>query len=137
MSFQRTYAVDLNGLSHGLPGADRLITPATFTSTGTAPGRRLSPASSRRNSTCRSARPTFWQRNRPHPWSRSVTDSYGDVSPEGFDVYIGLEEAASQLAWYESELGPGLLQTEDYARTLIRADNPGVDEEEIGRRVHV
>ena len=38
--------------------------------------------------------------------------AYGDVIPEGFDVYIGLEEAASQIAAYQSELVPGLLQTE-------------------------
>jgi transcriptional regulator with XRE-family HTH domain len=69
--------------------------------------------------------------------ARGWWHSYGDVIPEGFDVYIGLEEAASQLAWYESELVPGLLQTEDYARTVIEADNPGVDHEEISRRVHV
>jgi hypothetical protein len=69
--------------------------------------------------------------------ARGWWHAYGDVIPEGFDVYIGLEEAASQLAWYESELVPGLLQTEDYARTLIEADNPGVDAEEISRRVHV
>lgn len=62
---------------------------------------------------------------------------YGDVIPEGFDVYIGLEEAVAELDWYESELVPGLLQTADYARTLIRADNPGIDEAEIDRRVHV
>jgi transcriptional regulator with XRE-family HTH domain len=69
--------------------------------------------------------------------ARGWWHAYGDVIPEGFDVYIGLEEAASQLAWYESELVPGLLQTEAYARTLIEADNPGVDAEEISRRVHV
>jgi transcriptional regulator with XRE-family HTH domain len=69
--------------------------------------------------------------------ARGWWHAYGDVIPEGFDVYIGLEEAASQLAWYESELVPGLLQSEDYARTLIQADNPGVDDEEISRRVHV
>jgi transcriptional regulator with XRE-family HTH domain len=63
--------------------------------------------------------------------------AYGDVIPEGFDVYIGLEEAASQIAWYEAELVPGLLQTEDYARTVIQAGNPHVDDEEIDRRVHV
>src|SRR5229473_8185023 len=40
--------------------------------------------------------------------------AYGDVIPEGFDVYIGLEEAVSSLSWYESELIPGLLQTEAY-----------------------
>jgi transcriptional regulator with XRE-family HTH domain len=63
--------------------------------------------------------------------------AYGDVIPEGFDVYIGLEEAAAQIAWYEAELVPGLLQTEDYARAVIQAGNPYVDDEEIDRRVHV
>ncbi|MGH3587705.1 MAG: helix-turn-helix domain-containing protein [Pseudonocardia sp.] len=61
----------------------------------------------------------------------------GDVIPEGFDVYIGLEEAAARLLWYEAELVPGLLQTADYARTLIRADNPGVNADEIERRVQL
>jgi transcriptional regulator with XRE-family HTH domain len=69
--------------------------------------------------------------------ARGWWQAYGDVIPEGFDVYIGLEEAASQLSWYEPELVPGILQTEDYARTLIESDNPGVDGEEISRRVHV
>jgi transcriptional regulator with XRE-family HTH domain len=63
--------------------------------------------------------------------------AYGDVIPEGFDLYIGLEEAAAKLSWYSSELVPGLLQTENYARILIAADNPGVAAEEIERRVHV
>lgn len=63
--------------------------------------------------------------------------SYGDVINEGFDVYIGLEEAASELCWYESELVPGLLQTADYARTLIATDNSGVDDAEIDRRVQL
>jgi transcriptional regulator with XRE-family HTH domain len=63
--------------------------------------------------------------------------AYGDVIPEGFDVYIGLEEAASELSAYQPELVPGLLQTEQYARAIITADNPGVDEQEIDRRVHV
>jgi transcriptional regulator with XRE-family HTH domain len=61
----------------------------------------------------------------------------GDVIPEGFDVYIGLEESAARLLWYEAELVPGLLQTAEYARTLIRADNPGVDDDEIERRVQL
>ncbi|MDQ3150986.1 MAG: helix-turn-helix domain-containing protein [Actinomycetota bacterium] len=69
--------------------------------------------------------------------ARGWWHSYGDVIPEGFDVYIGLEEAASHFSWYESELVPGLLQTEDYARTVIQADKPGVDEAEIERRVSV
>jgi hypothetical protein len=69
--------------------------------------------------------------------ARGWWHAYGDVIPEGFDVYIGLEEAALTLSWYESELVPGLLQTESYAHAVIEADNPGVDAEEISRRVHV
>ncbi|WP_233606296.1 helix-turn-helix transcriptional regulator [Micromonospora sp. Llam0] len=61
--------------------------------------------------------------------------SYSDVINEGFDVYIGLEESCRCLRWYEAELVPGLLQTEDYARTLIEADNPGMEPREIDRRV--
>lgn len=63
--------------------------------------------------------------------------AYGDVIPESFDLYIGLEEAATHLSQYSSELVPGLFQTDDYARAVIREDNPGVDDEEIERRVHV
>jgi transcriptional regulator with XRE-family HTH domain len=69
--------------------------------------------------------------------SKGWWQSYGDVIPEWFDVYIGLEEAASQITSYDSELVPGLFQTEDYARTVIRAHNPGMDGEEIDRRVHL
>jgi Domain of unknown function (DUF5753)/Helix-turn-helix domain len=69
--------------------------------------------------------------------ARGWWHAYGDVIPEGFDVYIGLEEAASQLAWYEAEIVPGLFQTEDYARALIAAGNPSEDGTEIDRRVHV
>jgi transcriptional regulator with XRE-family HTH domain len=69
--------------------------------------------------------------------SKGWWQAYGDVIPENFDVYLGLEEAASGLAWYEPELVPGLLQTEDYARAIITADNPDVREEEISRRVQL
>lgn len=61
--------------------------------------------------------------------------AYGDAVPEWFDVYIGLEEAASQISSYESELVPGLFQAEDYARTVITADHPDDSREEIDRRV--
>ncbi|MGI9000513.1 MAG: helix-turn-helix domain-containing protein [Pseudonocardia sp.] len=63
--------------------------------------------------------------------------SYSDVLPEGFDVYLGLEEAAARLQSYQSELIPGLLQTEPYARTMIQAGTPGLSEAEIERRVQV
>jgi transcriptional regulator with XRE-family HTH domain len=63
--------------------------------------------------------------------------SYGDVIPEGFDVYIGLEEAAARLSWYESELMPGLFQTEDYARILIATGNQNLPDDEIQRQVQL
>jgi hypothetical protein len=40
----------------------------------------------------------------------------GDVIPESFDLFIGLEEAARSLESYSTELIPGLFQTSDYAR---------------------
>jgi transcriptional regulator with XRE-family HTH domain len=61
--------------------------------------------------------------------------AYGDAIPEWFDVYIGLEEAASQISTYESELVPGLFQTEEYARVVIKAHRPDLDDEEVNRRV--
>lgn len=63
--------------------------------------------------------------------------AYGDAVPEWFDLYVGLEAAASRLFLYEQELVPGLFQTEDYARTLIRADHPDEDEAETERRVRL
>ncbi|MBI0297584.1 helix-turn-helix domain-containing protein [Streptomyces sp. PRKS01-29] len=69
--------------------------------------------------------------------ARGWWHSYGDVIPEGFDLYIGLEEAASSLSWYEADLIPGLIQTEAYAHTVIRTHNPREDAEEIERRVHL
>jgi len=69
--------------------------------------------------------------------SRGWWHSYGEVIPEHFDVYIGLEDAASHFSVYQSELVPGLLQTADYARTVIRAGNPGMDEAEIELRVQL
>ena len=62
---------------------------------------------------------------------------YGHAVPEGFDLYTGLEGAASQLDWYGSDLVPDLLQTENYAYTLISAGDPGASTEEISRRVHL
>ncbi|MGW1837972.1 helix-turn-helix domain-containing protein [Streptomyces sp. NPDC002067] len=65
--------------------------------------------------------------------ARGWWHSYGDVIPEGFDVFIGLEEAASEIDWYESEVVPGLLQTPEYARTIIGADRAEDDVDEVDR----
>ncbi len=60
--------------------------------------------------------------------------AHDDVIPDWLDLYLGLEEAASRLQRYESELVPGLLQTAGYARAVISADRPGLGDEEVARR---
>jgi transcriptional regulator with XRE-family HTH domain len=52
-------------------------------------------------------------------------------------AYVGLEAAASSLRSYEVQVVPGLLQTEDYARTLLRSGRPGMPAVDADRRVHV
>jgi transcriptional regulator with XRE-family HTH domain len=49
--------------------------------------------------------------------------------------YVALEDEASVMRLYCPELIPGLLQTEHYARAVIRAVRPGYDEESVERRV--
>ena len=63
--------------------------------------------------------------------------TYGDVVPEWFDLFVGLEAAANRMAEYEHSVVPGLFQSEGYARTIIAADNPGETGEEIARRVEL
>ncbi|MFJ2835682.1 helix-turn-helix domain-containing protein [Nocardia sp. NPDC087230] len=69
--------------------------------------------------------------------ARGWWTSYGDVIPEGFEVYIGLEEAATCLSIYEDGLVPALLQTEDYTRALLEQTVPGLTEEDLERRLRV
>jgi transcriptional regulator with XRE-family HTH domain len=59
--------------------------------------------------------------------------AYSDILPTWLEAYVGLEAAASILRTYEVQLVPGLLQTEDYARALIRQGS-AVTEEDITRR---
>jgi transcriptional regulator with XRE-family HTH domain len=67
--------------------------------------------------------------------ARGWWHSYGDVVPNWFELYVGLESAASHLRQYEPELIPGLLQTKAYAREVIERDRPGVSETERDRQV--
>ncbi|MFD9813703.1 helix-turn-helix domain-containing protein [Streptomyces sp. NPDC059080] len=69
--------------------------------------------------------------------ARGWWHAYGDVIPEGFDIYVGLEEAASSLSSYESDVVPGLLQTEGYAREVTRTHVRGIDEEDLDGRVRL
>jgi transcriptional regulator with XRE-family HTH domain len=68
---------------------------------------------------------------------RAWWQSYADVIPSEYGTLIGLESEAAAISNYEQELVPGLLQTEDYARAVIRATRPGDTPEDIARRIEV
>ncbi|RMI40858.1 helix-turn-helix domain-containing protein [Streptomyces triticirhizae] len=63
--------------------------------------------------------------------------AFGDVIPEGFDLYVGLEEAASSIASYESDIVPGLLQTEEYAAAIVSVHTPGISKDDLEAWVRV
>lgn len=50
-------------------------------------------------------------------------------------TFVGLEADSSSLRAFQALLVPGLLQTERYTRTVIRAMRPDAEEVEIKRRV--
>jgi len=61
--------------------------------------------------------------------------TYGRALPTWFEAYVGLEAAAVRFRDFQSMVMPGLLQTEDYARAVLRAaPNPG-SAENIDRQV--
>jgi transcriptional regulator with XRE-family HTH domain len=62
---------------------------------------------------------------------------YNDVLPRWFELYVGLERAASIIRTYEVQFVHGLLQTEDYARAVILIANSQAPKDEIDRRVSV
>src|SRR5438067_9829147 len=63
--------------------------------------------------------------------------SYRDVLLNRYDFFIGLESEAVSIRWFELAMIPGLLQTEGYARALMRGDSPELRDEEVDRRVEV
>jgi DNA-binding XRE family transcriptional regulator len=68
--------------------------------------------------------------NKPGWWYQ-----YRDVIPEWFSVYVSLESEATVIRGYEPHYVPGLLQTDDYARAVIRIGFPNGTEEDLKRRV--
>lgn len=63
-------------------------------------------------------------------WARD-----NDWLPKWFDTYLGLEQAARRIRGYEPRAVPELLQTPEYARSLLTLSHPGEPEESIERRV--
>jgi transcriptional regulator with XRE-family HTH domain len=63
--------------------------------------------------------------------------TYGDAVPSWFEMYVGLEQAASVIRSYEVQFIPGLFQIEDYARAVVQLGNSDESDPEIERRVHL
>lgn len=70
--------------------------------------------------------------NAPGWWHR-----YSDVLPSWFQVYIGLEGEARLIRSYDIQFVPGLLQTADYTRAVVRRAHPAMPDEELERRVRL
>ncbi|MFF1417690.1 helix-turn-helix domain-containing protein [Streptomyces sp. NPDC058280] len=69
--------------------------------------------------------------NKPGWWQR-----FHDILPDWFSMYVSLEGAAALLRTYEPHFVPGLLQTEEYARSVMNAGAVGqARPEDIERHV--
>ncbi|MET7904694.1 helix-turn-helix transcriptional regulator [Streptomyces sp. NPDC005355] len=60
---------------------------------------------------------------------------FRDVLPDWFNTFVSLEVEANLIRAYEPHYIPGLLQSEDYARAVLRAGMPHAPETEIERNV--
>ncbi|MEU9211427.1 helix-turn-helix transcriptional regulator [Streptomyces sp. NPDC048415] len=69
--------------------------------------------------------------NKPGWWQR-----FHDILPDWFSMHVSLEGAAALVRSYEPHFVPGLLQTEDYARGVLKAGAIGQTRpEDIERHV--
>ena len=70
------------------------------------------------------------QANQPGWWRR-----YNDVMPGWFQDFVGLEESAERIQAYELQFVPGLLQTEEYARSIMTRGRPEHAPPDTERRI--
>ncbi|MGR8007211.1 helix-turn-helix domain-containing protein [Streptomyces hypolithicus] len=73
--------------------------------------------------------------NKPGWWQR-----FHGILPDWFSMYVSLEGAASLMRAYEPHFVPGLLQTESYARAILRGGavgqiNPGDIDRHVALRM--
>jgi hypothetical protein len=70
--------------------------------------------------------------NTPGWWQQ-----YGDLLPQWFRAFVDLEAAATLIRTYEGQLIPGLLQTEDYMRAVMRGARLPEPSEDTERRIEL
>jgi transcriptional regulator with XRE-family HTH domain len=68
--------------------------------------------------------------NAPDWWAK-----YSDIMPDWFEMYLGLEAAASVIRTFELQFVNGLFQTEEYARAVTMLGHKSAPPSEIDRRV--
>ncbi|GAB1646844.1 helix-turn-helix domain-containing protein [Krasilnikovia sp. MM14-A1259] len=64
-------------------------------------------------------------------------EEYGELVPDWFKLYVGLETAASRIQTFEDGVVPGELQTAEYARAVYRAAQPEDDQDAIDRHIRL
>jgi len=62
---------------------------------------------------------------------------YQSYDLHDFETYVGLEEAAVALDYYQSTIVPGLLQTADYTRAMNEVVVPALTPEQINENIEV
>lgn len=70
-----------------------------------------------------------------HANGKGWWDSYRDVAPKELQTYVSLEDIAQRIRCYESGQLPGLLQTMDYTRALVRANSPDAEDHKAIDRI--
>ncbi|WP_040684577.1 helix-turn-helix domain-containing protein [Nocardiopsis halotolerans] len=72
---------------------------------------------------------------RKRGWWEKQDDSV--TVPKWFSLYLGLEQGASEIYAWETQLVPGLLQTRAYATALNESGTAELSEEEVRARVDI
>src|SRR5262249_51756907 len=68
---------------------------------------------------------------------RGWWNSYSAIFGDDLLRFFGYEHGAETIRTYDGALIPGLLQTEDYARAVIRGAGPNIRLAEVEKRVKV
>jgi transcriptional regulator with XRE-family HTH domain len=69
--------------------------------------------------------------------SRGWWHQDSNLLPSWFETYLGLEQAASVIRTYQVQFVPGLLQSEEYARSVILVGHQDESADDIDRRVRL
>jgi transcriptional regulator with XRE-family HTH domain len=69
--------------------------------------------------------------------SRGWWHQDSNLLPSWFETYLGLEQAASVIRTYQVQFVPGLLQSEEYARSVILGGHQDESADDIDRRVRL